>query len=66
MLRMAGVQGHPAVRILIGVVLIALGIARHTGAGTVIGIVLVLWGIAAVLGFTATKRDVDSQHPRSR
>jgi uncharacterized membrane protein YidH (DUF202 family) len=66
MLRMAGVQGHPAVRILIGVVLIALGIARHTAAGMVIGVVLVLWGFAAVLRFTATDRDVDSHHPRSR
>jgi hypothetical protein len=66
MLRMAGVQGHPAVRILVGVVLIALGIARQTGAGIVIGVVLVLWGIAAVMRFAATDRDADSQHPRSR
>ena len=66
MLRMAGVQLHPAVRVLIGGVLIALGIARHTVPGLVIGIVLVVWGLAAVLGLTVGDRDADSQQRRSR
>ena len=66
MLRMAGVQTHPAMRILIGGVLIALGIARHTVPGLVIGIVLVVWGLAAVLGLTVGDRDADSQQRRSR
>jgi len=66
MLRMAGVQLHPAVRILIGGVLIALGIARHTALGVVVGIVLVVWGLAAVLGLTAGDRDADPQQRRSR
>jgi len=66
MLRMAGVQLHPAVRVLIGGVLIALGIARHTVPGLVVGIVLVVWGLAAVLGLTVGDRDADSQQRRSR
>ena len=65
MLKMAGVQLHPAVRILIGGVLIAVGIGRHT-APLVVGILLVVWGLAAVLGLTAGRRDADSQEGRSR
>ena len=66
MLRMAGVQLHPAVRILIGGVLIAVGIGRHTAPGLVVGILLVVWGVAAVLDLTAGRRDADSQEGRSR
>ena len=66
MLRMAGIQLHPAVRVLIGGVLIALGIARHTIPGLVVGIVLVVWGLAAVLGLTAGNRDADPQQRQSR
>ena len=66
MLRMAGVQLHPAVRILIGGVLIALGVARHTIPGLVVGIVLVVWGLAAVLGLATGHRDVDPQQRQSR
>jgi len=66
MLRMAGIQLHPAVRVLIGGVLIALGIARHTIPGLVVGIVLVVWGLAAVLGLATGDRDADPQQRQSR
>jgi hypothetical protein len=66
MLKMAGVQLHPAVRILIGGVLIALAIARHTTLGLFVGIVLVVWGFAAVLGLMAGGRDAESQQRRSK
>jgi hypothetical protein len=62
MLKMAGIQTHPALRILIGVALIALGIARHRATvPLIIGGVLIVWGIAAVLDLTRSGRD----QPRS-
>jgi hypothetical protein len=62
MLRMAGVQAHPAVRILIGGVLIALGIARHDAVpALVVGTVLIVWGFAAVLALAGGRRNADSQ-----
>ena len=66
MLKMAGVQLHPAVRILIGAVLIGVGLLRHTAPGVVIGAVLVVWGLAAVLGLTGGGRDADSEERRPR
>lgn len=66
MLKMAGVRLHPAVRILIGGVLIALAIARHTALGLVVGVLLVVWGFAAVLGLTAGGPDASSEERRSR
>ena len=50
MLKMAGLQTHPALRIVIGIVIGAIGVARNTTAPLVIGGVLVAWGIVAVLG----------------
>lgn len=51
MLKIAGVRGHPALRILIGGAVIAIGWARHGATSAlIVGAVLVLWGIAAVLG----------------
>jgi hypothetical protein len=48
MLRMAGVQLHPGVRVLIGAALIALALIRHAGpAPLLIGGALILWGLAA-------------------
>jgi hypothetical protein len=49
MLKMAGVQTHPAIRILIGVVIGTIGLASNTTAPLIIGGVLVAWGILAVL-----------------
>jgi hypothetical protein len=50
-LKLAGVQLHPGVRVLIGGALIALGVALDGAVPMiVIGSALVLWGIVAVLG----------------
>ena len=58
MLKLAGVQTHPALRILIGAALIVLGIARDRATvPLIIGGVLVVWGIAAVLDLTRPARD---------
>jgi hypothetical protein len=65
MLRMAGVQTHPALRILIGGILIVLGLVRGTAPGVVIGVVLVIWGVAAVLGLAAGHRDGGPRQRRS-
>jgi len=50
MLKMAGVQTHPAIRIVIGVIIGAIGLARDTTVPLIVGGVLVVWGIVAVLG----------------
>jgi hypothetical protein len=51
MLRMAGVRVHPALRILIGAVILGIGLMRHHATpALVVGAVLIAWGIAAVLG----------------
>jgi len=51
MLRMAGVRLHPAVRVLIGAVILGIGLTRHHATpALVIGAVLIVWGLAAVLG----------------
>ncbi len=58
MLKMAGAPAHPAVRIVIGLIVIGLGVARHSGPpALIIGGVLVLWGTAAVLRLDAGGRD---------
>jgi hypothetical protein len=49
MLKQAGVRTHPGLRIVIGVIIGALGWARGTTAPLIIGGVLVVWGLLAVL-----------------
>jgi hypothetical protein len=56
MLRMAGVRLSPAVRLVIGAALIALGLARHTAAPLiVIGAAFLVFGAVSLFG-TATQR----------
>jgi hypothetical protein len=56
MLRMAGVRLSPAVRLVIGAALIALGLARHTAAPLiVIGAAFLVFGVVSLFG-TATQR----------
>jgi hypothetical protein len=62
MLKMAGIDTHPAVRILIGVAVIALGIARGAMVALIVGGVLVVWGIVAVL----SRADAGSRTRQSR
>lgn len=50
MLKQAGVQTHPAMRIVIGVIIGALGLARGATAPVIIGGALVMWGIVAAVG----------------
>jgi hypothetical protein len=50
MLKMAGVQTRPVMRIAIGAIVMALGFIRDSTAPLVIGGVLVVWGFVAVLG----------------
>jgi hypothetical protein len=67
-LKLAGVQTHPALRILIGAVLIAVGVARHdAGVPLIVGGVLIVWGIAAVLSVARSGRSQGrSRGPRPR
>ena len=53
MLKMAGVQLHPGVRILIGAVVIAIGLLRHGTMPLIVGGALIVWGVAAVLGLAS-------------
>ena len=49
MLTMLGVQGHPAMRMLIGVAFAALGLARGVVPMAVVGGVLIVWGVASAV-----------------
>ncbi len=67
MLKMAGVETHPAVRILIGAVLVVLGLARHSATPALfIGAVLVLWGLVAVVSSGRDRQDAASEQRRDR
>ena len=58
MLRMAGVRAHPALRILIGAVILGVGLMRHHATpALVIGAVLIVWGVAAMLGLAGGDDD---------
>jgi len=46
MLKLAGIESHPALRAVIGAALLVAGIARHATAMTAIGVALVLWSLA--------------------
>jgi hypothetical protein len=61
MLGMAtGLRLHPALRVLIGVALIAAGLALHRGLVLVaIGTVLALYGLAATLGLVEADADAE-------
>jgi hypothetical protein len=50
MLKMAGFELHPAIRIVIGAIILGIGLARGATAPLIIGGALVVWGIVAVLG----------------
>ncbi len=50
MLKMTGARLHPAVRILIGAGVIAIGLVRHGTTPLIVGGALIVWGVAAVLG----------------
>ncbi len=67
MLKIAGVQLHPGVRILIGAVFVGIGLMRHNGtAMMIIGGLLVVWGIAAVLDVGAVRARDGRQDERRR
>jgi hypothetical protein len=51
MLFLLGVKAHPAVRVLIGAALIAIGLGLHMTLPAVAGIVALLWG-----GYTWRRR----------
>ena len=63
MLRLAGVRLHPAMRLVIGLAFLAVGLARHGGgkAMMVVGAVLLVWalidGAGRVLGAASGGRD---------
>ncbi|MGH2893969.1 MAG: hypothetical protein ACRDPM_12000 [Solirubrobacteraceae bacterium] len=40
---------HPAIRIVLGAIILAIGLARDTTGPLIIGGALVVWGIVAVL-----------------
>jgi hypothetical protein len=50
MLRMLGLGGGPGVRVAIGAVLVAVGLARHGVPMVVIGGGLIVWGLVAWAG----------------
>ncbi|MGZ4168921.1 MAG: hypothetical protein ACXVSA_19540 [Solirubrobacteraceae bacterium] len=51
MLKMAGVRLHPGMRVVLGAVLIAVGLARHDATPLlVIGGALLLFGVAGMVG----------------
>jgi len=50
MLKMAGLELHPAIRLVIGVIIGGIGLIRGSTAPLIIGGVLVAWGIVAVIG----------------
>jgi len=57
MLRMAGVRLSPALRLVIGAGLIALGLARHTATPLiVIGAAFLVFGMAGLVGTAAQRR----------
>jgi hypothetical protein len=57
MLRMAGVRLSPALRLVIGAALIALGLARHTATPLiVIGAAFLVFGVASLVGTAAQRR----------
>jgi energy-coupling factor transporter transmembrane protein EcfT len=62
-LKMAGVRPHPALRILIGAVFLAIGFLRHGTAPLIIGGVLIVWGVVAVLGLSGGESE-DTGVPR--
>jgi hypothetical protein len=59
MLRMMGVDGSPLARVLIGVVLAALGLGLGAVLVAVIGGVLVAWGLVSWLGGPEASGDRD-------
>jgi hypothetical protein len=57
MLKMAGVRLSPAVRLVIGAALIALGLARHTATPLiVIGAAFLVFGVASLLSAATQRR----------